>query len=74
MEQKTFETLQLYSKTRFNPGVPDSVRGRVWKTLSQMRKCKEEFLSSSLPYSELVDGADPSIRDAVLLDIGEHFD
>ena len=36
-----------------------------------MRRCKEEPLSSSdLPYSELVAGADPTIRDAVLLDIG----
>ena len=36
-----------------------------------MRRCKEEPLSSSdLPYSELVAGADPTIRDAVMLDIG----
>ncbi|XP_063689654.1 TBC1 domain family member 1-like [Bolinopsis microptera] len=54
-------------------GVPDSVRGRVWQTLSQMRKCKDEPLSSSLHYSQLVEGAEPLIRDAVLLDIGRTF-
>ncbi|KAL5270879.1 hypothetical protein ACHWQZ_G001519 [Mnemiopsis leidyi] len=55
-------------------GVPDAVRGRVWKTLAHMRRCKEEPLSSpDLPYSELVTGADPNIRDAVLLDIGRTF-